>query len=442
MHRSNLRFALVFTALAVLPAPGCIVYLPAARGRIQPTLATTLPADAWPRRDLAARDRLVSPTPMDIHNYVEDGTVPHDQLSDLARQLLEPVSARRLDARAAGQGLIREFAARPGSTDADHLLRFVSIPDPTAALARPRPLFEKWFEKMKASNDGTFLAMAKDSKDLRGIRPNTPAETLSHLNGIELLDDWRPSRKGVILYLASFGPHRYERRVLDELKARGWAVIGLYPAVLFQADPQLFAIKTREDIDAVSHRIAGMTDDSLAEGVYAAEAVVEDARRRHPEMERLPLVVVGFSAGSFFVPAVAARLGDRVDAAVLVGGGENVLENSQRSTFTDGGVKVTWFPGATAKDHRRLFEQYFAHARLDPGKTASALRGVPVLQVHAAFDTIVPADTGRRLYHDLGRPTRLDILLGHIGLFWSLPAHRRFIADWVDKHGVKHAANH
>jgi len=428
--------------VSLLPLSGCIAYLPAARGRINPALATTLPAEAWPRRDLAARDRLVSSTPTDIHNYVEDGTVPHDQLSEPARQLIEPIAARRLNARAAGLGLIREFAGRPGSTDTDHLLRFVTIPDPKATLARPRPLFEKWFEKLKVSNNDTFLAMAKDSKDLRGIRPNPPAETLSHLSGIQLLDDWRNSPKGVVLYLASFGPHRYERRVLDELKARGWAVIGLYPAVLFQADPQLFAIKSREDIDVVSQRIAGMTDDSLAEGVYAAEAVVEDARRRHPEMEKLPLVVMGFSAGSFFVPAVAARLGNRIDAAVIAGGGENVLENSQRSTFTDGGVKVTWFPGATAKDHRRLFEQYFAHARLDPGKTATALRGVPVLQVHAAFDTIVPADTGRRLYRDLGRPTRLDILLGHIGLFWQLPVHRKFIADWVDRHGVKHAASH
>jgi pimeloyl-ACP methyl ester carboxylesterase len=144
-------------------------------------------------------------------------------------------------------------------------------------------------------------------------------------------------------------------------------------------------------------------------------------------------VLCGYSAGSLSTPAVAALIPNRVDAAVLVGSGANLLDISQRSTLTDGGLKLHWRKHPpTHADIERLQSLYLEHSRLDPYWTSRALRDKPVLMLHAVFDQIVPAADGDLLYKRLGRPERVNFLLGHELLFFRLPAHAKMIANWID----------
>src|SRR5690606_31816080 len=57
---------------------------------------------------------------------------------------------------------------------------------------------------------------------------------------------------------------------------------------------------------------------------YAAHAALRWLEEERPELRGTPLVLVGCSAGAVATPALALRLGDRVSAAVLVGGGANL----------------------------------------------------------------------------------------------------------------------
>ena len=142
-------------------------------------------------------------------------------------------------------------------------------------------------------------------------------------------------------------------------------------------------------------------------------------------------------------PAVAARLGERVKAMILVGSGANLMEVSQKSTFFDGGVRLQYLPTEKMRtkeeeETRRsalkaeFIAEYAKATRLDSLVVASHLRTIPTLMLHGVADEIVPAKDGDELWQLLGKPERWEFSLGHQALFWRLSSQRIALADWLD----------
>jgi len=303
-----------------------------------------------------------------------------------------------------------------------------------------------------------------------------------------------PRPRGLIIHLHAISGNGYEPRVMEEFARRGWAIVDFQtqtfvdtplspeqkarekellerkrdiqhnfariiaqPATiesgeamvanssqLFMTLSELQSLRRRAayqacpgtDLDPVAANIATEVDEAMSGAAYAVEAVLDYIRTQRPDLPTRPLALMGFSAGALATPTVAARLGDQVDAAIIIGGGANVLRLSQESALTDGGLRVRC--GEKKIDRPtldRLAELYLKHSRLDPYHTAPLLaaRGTPLLQVHANDDTWVPASGGELLYQRLGRPERLTIHADHDLLFYFLPEQASRLADWLDK---------
>jgi hypothetical protein len=319
--------------------------------------------------------------------------------------------------------------------------------------------------------------------------------------------------KGVVLHLWALGGNPYETAVMEAFERRGWVVVDIDPAdgvdvemdeatverVLaieeevvrrridgpkFQADfspeaweayralPEVreiarleeeswrlrnppIRLATEADVEPAARVLAPLVDRTLANNALACEAILETAWTAYPTTRGLPVVVVGFSAGSLSTPAAVARLRQRypgvVSAAVLVGSAANLVEVGARSTFYDGGLGLETRPLAPGESRRRderpnrppralidrLGARYLELSRLDPYHTAGALRGMPVLMVQALWDTWVPSDLGDVLYERLGKPDRLVHTGGHGMLFYFLPGQAGWIIDWVERHALK-----
>jgi pimeloyl-ACP methyl ester carboxylesterase len=143
--------------------------------------------------------------------------------------------------------------------------------------------------------------------------------------------------------------------------------------------------------------------------------------------------MVGCSAGSLAATAVVARMPESFDAAVLVGSGANLLEISQTSDLTDGGIHLAWPDNQPVGPWREeLFHQYLTYSTLDPYHTARFLRNKPTLLVQANLDRTVPASNGWLLWDRLGRPDRYTHVGEHRTLFLTLKGQSRRVADWLD----------
>lgn len=189
------------------------------------------------------------------------------------------------------------------------------------------------------------------------------------------------------------------------------------------------------DVAAAAEVVTRLLDDAGTENAHAVEASLDHLLARHPALEGLPVVIAGFSAGALSAPAAAARIRDRVDALVLVGGAANVAGVASRSTFSDGGLRYRC-GGEAAPEAlvARVAALYLERSRLDPYRVAPALRGLPVLHVHARYDEWVPSDLARLLNDRLGGPDRLVTMFGgHKALFFFLPNQARRIANWVER---------
>lgn len=242
---------------------------------------------------------------------------------------------------------------------------------------------------------------------------------------------------GIVVSLRPLSGATYVRSVLNELRARGWLVLESSVSFGLEGVGNVRTARGDEDLDAIAREIAALVDRRMAEVAYGAEAMLEIAQREYPELRGAPVAVVGFSAGAIGSPTTVARLGDRVKAAVLVGGGVDVMRISQTSVLSDFGLSIE-INGKAPDDEQieRLSRAYLAASKLDPYHTAPAMRGMPVLMLHAADDRIVPANTGKRLYELTGRPERWTFQLGHELLFWRLSAYDSEIADWVDRNAL------
>lgn len=213
----------------------------------------------------------------------------------------------------------------------------------------------------------------------------------------------------------------------DEIAAQVHSEIPMPPTGL-EAQPG-------ESPRVVAQRIAAAADAQLAETALAADAALDAVMELHPQLRGRPVVVIGFSAGAISAPAVAVRLGDRVDAVVLIGGGADALTVSQTSSVTHGGVKLSLpdEPEPAPEFVEQVREAYRELAQLDPYNTAPRLGDVPVLQVMARGDDMVPTEHQWTLWERLGRPDRLTWHgpLGHKGLFFFLPGQMGRIDRWV-----------
>ncbi len=242
-----------------------------------------------------------------------------------------------------------------------------------------------------------------------------------------------PSR-GVVMHVTSVYPDSpYERAVKLALLRRGWTVIDVDGATgLFRSPRGMFLIDKEKGVEPTARSVARAVDRRLAEWAYAAEAMFEYLDDRGGATPSKPAVLVGCSLGAIAAPTIVARLPDRFEAAVLIGGGANVLKITQRSSLTDAGLELLTTGGSlSSSDRHELFDRYLDASRLDPHHTAAAMGGIPVLVVHAIFDRIVPASTGRALYEQLDRPERWSFPVGHLGLFWLLPSQSARIAEWI-----------
>jgi hypothetical protein len=174
---------------------------------------------------------------------------------------------------------------------------------------------------------------------------------------------------------------------------RGWNVVACTIGIDFTASEKV----TVSDKGAT--RLASRIDDHLSDRAYALEAMIKYLEVERPEILVGPRVVVGMSAGAIALPAAVARIGP-VDAAVLIGGGENVAQIITSSPLFNGHIElvetlvdnsdpmhlvISNTPCKNSNKRRKFIERVLQESKLDPHHTAAVLYGTPVLMLHAEY---------------------------------------------------------
>ncbi|MBY0311223.1 MAG: prolyl oligopeptidase family serine peptidase [Phycisphaerales bacterium] len=425
------------TALLVALATisGCTTFVPGDRDR----LVNAAPAMdiVWPTRrtsDLEDRDKN---TKREIYTLVPESdsvTLGPDLPEDVQRQASTPI-ARIAYTGVHGQGIIRQIEYVRGNQDwrarTFGTLRFMSYSEQSDRLIDPRmESFAQWTQRS--------LSRQLAGKNY-GLKPNDPAVTAMLYEGTAIRvspppeDAVKSPNAGTIVHMSGLGSIEWEQPLLDEFQRRGWWVIRISTPRVWWYEGKTWPIGSRDEAQEQGRKIAAMMDDLVAEMAYSAEGVIDYLAKNRSEIPQHPLVMVGCSAGALGAPAVVARLRDKFDAAILVGGGANLLQISQTSDLTDAGIKLAWKDNQPRSDWRnQLFASYLEHAQLDPYRTAPHLRDMPVLVVHAEFDLTVPAKNGWLLWDRLGRPDRITHFGEHRTMFFGLGTQSPRIADWLD----------
>lgn len=269
--------------------------------------------------------------------------------------------------------------------------------------------------------------------------------------------------RGVILHLTGLIVTEQERAFIDRFVESPWLVVVLSTDSMIQTPrDQLrmerefqrmrtggaereqigpiipFGFDVDESLPAaeVGRQIARTVDNTFAENAYAAEAALEYLYGEHPRLEGLPVTVIGCSAGAITAPAVAARLGDSVDALVMIGGGADLLK-IDRTTSLDWSRRLRVF--VTEQDEapdevwNAVHEVYLESVQLDPIKLGPRLRHLPTLIIRAGFDNWVPASTGSDLVRVFGKPDRDWHPGGHQTLFYFLEGRAPRVLRWLDR---------
>jgi predicted esterase len=284
---------------------------------------------------------------------------------------------------------------------------------------------------------------AEDRLTDYGVRPQfTQAEAeISEGVYVTLPPPVPEPTRGVIIRMLALGGADYQRDLLTPARNQGWRVVNVGTAGALTGlvgRKTVVNIRTDEELDAAAKKIALLADEGLAEEAFAVQATMEYIKKERPDLARGPFVIMGFSLGALCTPAVYARLQEtmpgEIKAAVLVGGGVNLLDITMRASLPGLELQINWGPGRGGEaDKAKFVQRYLDHARLDPYHTAPLLRQIPVLQMHAQMDKIVPADTGEQLYELLGRPDRINFLGGHELLFYFMANQKDRVRDWLSK---------
>jgi hypothetical protein len=264
-----------------------------------------------------------------------------------------------------------------------------------------------------------------------------------HLEGqsiifVSIMPAMTHSAKGTLFYLAGmdvFSEH--ELKLLNEARRLGWHVVASTVDISF-IEPQTLHADLRGII-----QLATRIDSHLAARAYAVETMMAFLTEKYPELMKGPRILVGTSAGAIAAPTVAAKVGN-FDAAVLIGGGENIARVVLTSPLFV--QHTTLFKGPTSSKDNAGGEQVadyetrlafaskvLAASRLDPAKTSGALKRLPVLLVHARYDKIVPANAGDDLRKSLNFPERWTYNTGHIGLMIMMQWKFKQVLAWIDQ---------
>lgn len=380
----------------------CAVRTPAESGRsvVDPADVMPIPDEAWPSR---VSDRIKSGPRRRIGNMILQAKFePSFTLPD----------GRRLDMTEEGrfgEGYVYRFEGIDGvprrPTGRDSYM-FVTVNDATEVPDRPSEL-------------GDFMVFGQLWPRLTDFRVSLPTG----------------EPRGLIVHLSSLNRHsRYERAVTEAFRLRGWAVLATSLPFYYQGEATT-PLDVERGPEDVGRRLARRIDDWIAEWVYGVEAMLEFMAAEYPDLAMDPIVGFGCSAGAMALPAVAARLPDTIDAAVLVGGGANVLAISRSTILGAIGLDLEWKDDREpTRDEWALIEHsYRSNINLDPLHAARFLRPNPALMLHALHDSIVPVASGDRLHVQLGRPERWAFRTGHIGLFLLLPTQATRIVEWVEQ---------
>ncbi|MFO0874479.1 MAG: hypothetical protein U0575_10980 [Phycisphaerales bacterium] len=287
----------------------------------------------------------------------------------------------------------------------------------------------------------TYLGWAETTLAMvppREIGPETPRSPvriveISETSFAIYLPDGPP--RGLVVQMTNLaGNTEWERKLTEEFRARGWAVLSTFVPDGW-AFGEYLQLDRDDDPAVLGERIAAAIDDRFAEWAYGVEAVLDYMRSEYPEVPQAPMVGLGSSAGAIALPAVAARLSRPFSATVVIGGGIDALRILRTTTLAATPLHLDW------KDERRptdaqwdaIQAAYLEHTNLDGAKTAPYLRDHPVLMLQGAWDRIVDSRCGDALWEALGRPERWTYQAGHLGLFFFwLPMETGKIGAWVD----------
>lgn len=428
MSRSKLALAVVMSACVALAA--CVTKVPADPARLS-SHGEALPPIEWP--ELVGKDPVLPPpderglTPVILLAHGLNG-------STLARVAFH-TKAEVLASREAPYGkLVALRVVRSPDWEAEPDKRTMPVLQRLQYLAKGPTLREGMKDVQEGRKDAITLTKEQEAWG------EVPADSV--LFDIREASPFAPHGvRGIILWFHSLGGLTFEEAAIAEMQKRGWhVVVSTFPWGM-QADLNL--ILTEGSVDATARIAARSVDRRMAMGAYGAEAAVGYMQSCTPALAEKPIVVWGASAGSFVAPAVAARLGERVKAMILVGSGANLMEVSQKSTFFDGGVRLS-FPTTGEKKSKEEDEArqaalkaeflaaYANETKLDSLAVGSHLRTMPALMLHGVTDEIVPAKVGDELWQLIGRPERWEFSLGHQALFWRLSSQRIALADWLD----------
>ena len=196
-----------------------------------------------------------------------------------------------------------------------------------------------------------------------------------------------------------------------------------------------FYVHKGNDLAAHGARIAHQTDVTISQNADAAAAAIQHLEAHRPDLAGKPIIVAGFSAGSLVAPAVAARLGARVRALLLVGAGADLYTIARTSNLSSAGLELS-HPSVSGPDEqaeREIGEAYRDHTNLDPYSLAPQLEGLPTLVVLGSFDKVVPSSQGRLLLDRLVGEESIMLPLTHNAIFGVLPGLADRIGQWVEQ---------
>jgi dienelactone hydrolase len=390
----------------------------------------------WPARDTACLEALRDATPKQYHRLELDGSKTIDEVSPVhARLVKDPFLVVTFN-EVVGPGLLR-VVSDPRQPDPNDLKSWNDIHQGFHPNA--------WFLSSLTLNDLTraknfaqqhrFREQDENASPHAGVRYSNQDLSTAIKEGIPIClpPVQKTPPKGLLIHFVAMMGNGYEGAVMKALREEGWAVIDIDSNPRLMGDGRTFYIDKDGDIDLAAASIGRRVDDVLAEHAYAAEAALEYCRKQRPDLPTGKVAIIGFSAGSLVVPTVAARLGDDVEAAVLIAGGANLLEIAMDSALTDGGIRIKWGSGrGGSADKQALLDAYLRHSRLDPYRTAAVLANKPVLQYWGQWDKWVPAHSGDLLYQQLNHPDKVTFLGGHALLFYFLPTQSGRICSWID----------
>ena len=485
-------FGRLFAVLVLgLLCTGCFSYSPAREGcsRAVEGVGSPLP---WPEWDAAALEPLRSATPKELYRArLQLGKKLEDLKNEDQRNLVTSPEYTVVRNEVVEGELIRMYRRAPEIWQGLDLYFKGFVPSGAALspldVQRNTWKLARWHaERNCAEMQEVWGTLGLDADPTRG-QVAIDAGIPFHIPE-ELPKDCR----GIVLHLWALGGNDYEHAVVRETASRGWLVVDIKPLntavpdltpealarvmVLEQESSALSGqvppttsgepwskyqrrlaespahqrrveIQTeignlrnpriplceKADVAPAAAQLAERIDTSFAQNAAAVRAILETARRMHPKLRGMPVVVMGFSAGALSTPTVAARLLPDVDAVVIIGGAANALGVAMRSVISRGGIRLSC-AGKAPKEElvKELEREYLEHGHLDAYHTAPLLAECPVLVVDAGMDTWVPSDLGEILFQRLGKPDRLHMAMGgHQFLFYFLPRRAGWIADWV-----------